>query len=381
MRYWGPINSPGGIYGNDGYIDGTKPPPGGDPNARIVGSKVTFRTYEQIMRELTNFVIKSSLTPNEVMDGIQVAQAVQNGKVIYAEDTGNPDRLVVTLDPVPLAIIPGMKLKIKVKWDNWTRNVNLTVNTAAGWVTRDVIFAGGGQLYVRTLGPDLHAIFIFDGERWRLINLNVRIINILAQSAGTNTVIYDSGSGYFNVPPEVYFLHDVEVMGAGGGGGGGGTAANAGAGGNGGNYVRGSMAVIPGQAISYSIGVGGYGGSAAYDGGGGGDTYFGTWRATGGSGGKSDSNPGANNPGSIGGSVHITGQQGDGGRRFAGSFTQSWGGVGGDCAGGGMGGNGAVNGGTTGNPGLPPGGGGGGGTGGTYTVGGYGANGRVLIRY
>ena len=372
MRYWAPINSVGGIRSNDGYSDA-------NPEFDIEGSVPTFRIFEQTMRELQNFVVKSGLHPDDVMNAIQIAQSVQNGKVIWATDTGTVNRMAVTIDPTPEEIIPGFMLKIAVKFTNTISDVTLTVN---GTHTRGVIFSSGNPLLINSILAAMIIIVIFDGTKWRLININEEIINKITQAAGTNTVIYDSGSGFFNVPADIYWLHDIEVTGAGGGGGGGGSGAGAGAGGNGGNYVRGSLAVTPGQAISYYVGVGGYGGTPSYDGGGGGSTYFGPWIATGGSGGQTNSNPGASNPGSTGGSVHITGQQGDGGRQFPSGFTQYWGGRGGDSAGGGMGGNGSVNGGTGGNPGLHPGGGAGGGTaGGAINGGGNGANGRVLIRY
>src|SRR4029077_4977936 len=77
-------------------------------------------------------------------------------------------------------------------------------------------------------------------------------VNQIVSTIGTNTVVYNSGSGTFIVPPGVYILREIESTGGGGGGGGGGPS---GGGGNGGCPVKGPLNVPPGEAIGYSVGA------------------------------------------------------------------------------------------------------------------------------
>ncbi|HNY02011.1 MAG TPA: hypothetical protein PKG48_05465 [Bacteroidales bacterium] len=93
----------------------------------------------------------------------------------------------------------------------------------------------------------------------------------------------------------------VELWGAAGGGGGAGAYSysyylNTGGDGGSGGYIREEVAVSPAQQFTVVIGSGGNAGSNAYysypswygdtDGGNGGDTWFGNWKAAGGTGGK-----------------------------------------------------------------------------------------------
>jgi hypothetical protein len=107
MKYWGPINSPGGINGNDGYING-------NPATGTEGSIPTFQSFEQTLRELQNFVIDSGKVPSAVLDGHQIGQAVQSGKVVYGLDSGSTNTLLVTLTPPPDALSVGMVVRVKL---------------------------------------------------------------------------------------------------------------------------------------------------------------------------------------------------------------------------------------------------------------------------
>ena len=112
------------------------------------------------------------------------------------------------------------------------------------------------------------------------------------------TILTDSQ--IWTVPASVSKIK-VELWGGAGGGGGAGaysysyTLNNGGDGGSGG-YVQQEIDVVPNQQFNVEIGVGGYAGDNAYyaypgyygdtDGGSGGDTWFGSYKAAGGSGGK-----------------------------------------------------------------------------------------------
>ena len=92
------------------------------------------------------------------------------------------------------------------------------------------------------------------------------------QLKGIPTIFTDiiPGTRTFTVPANVYSL-DVEVVGAGGGGSNNAGTGNIGAGGGG--YGRKIITVVPGQMISYTVGLGGI---VSDPGGVGGDTIFNT---------------------------------------------------------------------------------------------------------
>lgn len=163
----------------------------------------------------------------------------------------------------------------------------------------------------------------------------------------------------------------------GGGGGGGGTLQYSGGGGGAGGYAEGLVPVRAGQVYSVVIGQGGTPGTSATSGTAGGATWFGDLvKATGGQGGGSqnpDSHGGGPGAGIAGALVQGGGFGGDGA-----AVANVPGGNGGASAFGG-GGRGADEGGAPAN-GLAAGSGGGGGYG-TFSAGGNGARGLVVIEY
>jgi len=224
-------------------------------------------------------------------------------------------------------------------------------------------------------------------------------------------------SGTYTVPPNVTSVR-IECWGGGGGGGGaaGGSLNSTGKGGGGGAYARiDSLPVVPGEALTITVGSGGTGANGAnggaggnssvtYNGttvvsaagGGGGSTATGNNTGAAGNGGQASSSigdvrhdggngggGGFGGGGGGGGSAWANGPGGNGGN--AGSTTGAGAGSGGTSGtGGGYGGNGgpyAVN---NGSPGTTPGGGGGGAksdAGQAARSGGAGGAGRVIITY
>jgi|SRR5215471_10896133 len=364
MKYWAPINSPGGINGNDPYVNG-------NPSTGVQGSIPTYQSFEQTLRELQNLVLASGLTPDAIINGIQIAQSVQNNKVKFANDTGTASALAVTLNPVPV-IVTGMTLVVKTANANGA-NPSINVN-GAGPIA--IINPDGSSILASTWRANEMIVLCFDGAHWQLISYP----GISAFFAfGATYVEYNSGTGTFVVPSGITVLTDVALVGAGGGGGGSQTTGGMlGGGGNGGFWSRSPrLAVTPGQSINWAVGAGGTQGTSASVGGRGGDTTFGTLRAVGGYGGASDTGaPGLPWDSGSTGTVLDTGQQG-----FTGwtDGTNTHGGNGGGSPAGGFGGQGALNGGTNGNPGVGPGGAGGGGSSGS--LGGPGNNGRISFRY
>ncbi|MBE3590015.1 MAG: hypothetical protein IMW98_04210 [Firmicutes bacterium] len=212
--------------------------------------------------------------------------------------------------------------------------------------------------------------------------------------------VYSSGSqvfdasGTFTVPAGVTRIW-IEMWGAGGGGGGGsnvaGTWGGGGGGGSGAYLISNAVNVTPGQQITITVGAGGGGGASGnggsgQNGGAGGASSCLGYTAGGGGGGGGD-NASNSDPasGGSGGTVvagrwgiaaSVNGNAGtQGGQNGGAGASAPYGGAGG--AGGTFDGSGQ---GINGLPGGAP-GGGGGGAGGNQpsAVGGYGANGRVVI--
>jgi hypothetical protein len=164
MKYWGPINSPGGINGNDGYING-------NPATGTEGSIPTFQSFEQTLRELQNFVIDSGKTPSAVLDGHQISQSVQSGKVIYAVDTGTTNALTVDLTPPPDAINVGMTVRVKLA-HGITGPAVLTVHpfpTAPIKKNLNVDLENGDYVSGQIL------TFSFDGTNWQCATVPVTL--------------------------------------------------------------------------------------------------------------------------------------------------------------------------------------------------------------
>lgn len=180
-------------------------------------------------------------------------------------------------------------------------------------------------------------------------------------SKSVSEQIYTSGSGTFIVPDGVFLL-TRELWGPGGGGAAGesGGGDRSGSGGSGGGYCKkNATAVTPGQAIAYSVGVPGTGGTYDNDDSTAGTattTDGGTYTANGGGRGRFGGGVAADPGGSAsGGDINTTGTTGST------NPTATVGGDGGAGANGGAGGAGANPGAALAQNGAAPGGGGGGG--------------------
>lgn len=212
--------------------------------------------------------------------------------------------------------------------------------------------------------------------------------------AGTATF---TTSGTWTTPTDVTFVK-VEAWGAGGAGGGKTNKLTGVAGGGGGGaYASKTISVIPGNTYSYTVGVGGIGGTR--DGPNGGDTVWATGtdvRAAGGRGGLSTITQGLGGPtASSAGTVVYKGGDGANGSATTGGGAGGGGagstGAGGNATGatagtgttlgGGNGGAGVAN--AAGNPGLVYGGGGSGAarSNGNAKIGGNGAGGQIKLTY
>lgn len=162
MKYWGPINSSGGINGNDGYVDG-------NPSIDVEGSIPTFHGFEQTLRELQNFVIKSGMTPDSVLDGIQISQSAQSQKVNYAIDTGAANALVAALDPAPPALQNGLVARVlKINAANTTATPTLNLN---GFGPATITDRVGAALTAGDLPALALMQFVFKSPDWRYMGV------------------------------------------------------------------------------------------------------------------------------------------------------------------------------------------------------------------
>ena len=197
----------------------------------------------------------------------------------------------------------------------------------------------------------------------------------------TNFQVFDA-NGTFVVPAGVTRVM-VEVWGGGGGGGASSqTGAGGGGGGGGGGYGRQFLTVTPGASHGITIGAGGGAGGT------GGTTSFGTLlSASGGTGGASAGSTGGGAAGGNGGTsvaaLNVAGGSG-GGSGNGDTQATAAGGMGGAAPNGGPGGGGGrghFSSGSPGRTGSVPGGGGGGAGGWSFTQGGAGASGRVVVTW
>lgn len=322
-----------------------------------------------------NMILQSGITPDpdKLLD---LARAVQTGKVNYAIAGGTANAITAALSPVPASLTEGMRIVLKVANAN-TGAATLNLN---GLGAIPITSAAGDALNAGDLQPGF-ATLIYSGSSWiwtgrqRGQLLNVRTFGV----AGTST--YTPTPGTRSV--------EVEVQGAGGGGGGaaatGSTQVSAGAGGGAGGYAR--KYITSGfSGVTITVGAAGVG-SAGVAGTNGGASSFGSLvSATGGSGGSlgsalvpSGTTVVGNGPAGVGsnGDVNSAGAIG----KYAVYQTSQLGGEGGASF---YGGGGAPSSGTSsGFPAVTPGSGGGGGNLGpsnaSAAAGGNGAAGLVRI--
>lgn len=114
MKYHAPYGS---TDPNASYVD--KDVPGA-----VRGSPVPAAAVEVPQRELVDFIEKSGLTPDDVL---QLAAAVQSGKVNFAVAGGTVNALTAILPSVPSDYLDGMPIRLRIAATN-TGAATLNVN-------------------------------------------------------------------------------------------------------------------------------------------------------------------------------------------------------------------------------------------------------------
>ncbi len=361
MKYYPPYGS---TDPDAPYVD--KDVPGA-----VRGSAVPAKAIEKPQRELVDFIQKSGLVPS---DSLQLARAIQTGKVNYVVAAGTANALTATLSPAPASLSVGMVVHIKIA----TANTGAAALNLNGLGVQNIVRADGTVLKAGDLPANSVTALVYDGTNFQVAGVS----GANAPLSGSS-MYATAGTFTFTVPDGVYRVL-AECWGAGGGGGGAGSggSAAAGSGGGGGAYARKWISVTPGQVLNVIVGAGGSGGSSSGGNGGnaGSSSVGGVVSAVGGSAGTGVVNtifPGAAGTGgaATGGDINISG--------YAGGFPVGIGPLGG------IGGTSfsssspPPNQNEAGNPGVFPGGGGNGASrsGAGNSAGGAGARGLVIISY
>jgi hypothetical protein len=162
MKYWAPINSPGGINGNDSYVNA-------NPSIGVQGSIPTFQSFEQTLRGLQNLVLKSNLTPNSALDDLQVAQSVRaqwlNWAGVFA---GTANALTCVLDPTPASL--AELVGVPIRGIGAFYNTGPSTLVVSGLTAAPITLVDGTPLAGREIRPGAILELVYDGTKFQLTN-------------------------------------------------------------------------------------------------------------------------------------------------------------------------------------------------------------------
>ncbi len=136
----------------------------GDPSIGRAGSIPPAASIEYPQREIVNVITNAGLTPTN-SDLNQLGEAIQSGKLIYADDTGVANIVTIALLPVVTALTKGMVFIVKIKFANTGPTV-LVVNGVGGVAVvhpADASQLGPGELYAGAI-----VCFAYDGTYFQL---------------------------------------------------------------------------------------------------------------------------------------------------------------------------------------------------------------------
>lgn len=179
MKYWAPINSPGGINGNDSYINA-------NPAAGIQGSVPTFHSFEQTLRGLQNLILRSRMTPNAALDDLQIAEAIRSQALNWTQTYGGTaNDLTATFDPAltSLAAIAGMPIRGIAK----LTNTGAMTLAAGSLPIRPIVNARGTAMQPGDVLKDL----IYECLYNPTIDKYVLVTPLGAGGAGTNGGVFN----------------------------------------------------------------------------------------------------------------------------------------------------------------------------------------------
>lgn len=158
MKYNGPYDQP--TLPNAQYVNG-------DPAVGLSGSIPSAAAVEYPQRELQNFFTDSALVPTNA-DLHQLSRGVQNGVVLFGQDTGTANAMVAAMNPVTNALYVGMVVRVK-KIASANTGVT-TLDIGGGFGAKTVKRSTGADLAAGDLPANTVAAFIYDGTFWQMIN-------------------------------------------------------------------------------------------------------------------------------------------------------------------------------------------------------------------
>jgi microcystin-dependent protein len=143
----------------------------------------------------------------------EVPLAVQSGKWIYGVDSGSANALVAVLDPIPVALRPGMSVRIKKGAAANTASSTLNVGLGANTIKR----ATGADLSAGDLPANTVAEFVFDGAYWQYVNFQGFSATSTTNNTYTLTLPFAIDSGAVNAlvasfSPAITALADGDLM-------------------------------------------------------------------------------------------------------------------------------------------------------------------------
>lgn len=324
-------------------------------------------------------VVRGTGTPDDNLDDMLLARAIQSGGMNWAAATGTENAWVVAPALALDAYKAGRVLWIKAPATNTSTTVTANIS---GLGTRPVKKSNGADPAIGDLTLDCWYPTIDDGSN--IVVVSPLRSDIISASLKRNRVKFTAiGAGTWVV---LLGVTRIVTKAWGPGGGGGYSTIGAASGGASGAYVERAWDVVPGSTVSFSNGAGGQGGAAspAQAGQPGGDTTITvggtTITAGGGQGGLngSTSNTSANSPAGgvpTGGDINLAGSPGPFGYVTFGPTI-----LGGNGAGAPLGGPSVPGGAGAASDGQAP-GGGGSASGSSSFPGGTGARGEIWIEY
>ncbi len=167
MKYHAPYGS---IDPDASYVDKNVP-------GAVRGSAVPAAAIEDPQRELVDFITKSGLVPD---DEIQLARAMQRGKINFAVAGGTANALTISLSPDPQSLVVGMVVRVMVSTNN-TGAATLNVN---GLGAAAIVTLLGAALVRDDLRSGTIMTLIYTGTSWMLSGLAYSEI----PTVGTKTI-------------------------------------------------------------------------------------------------------------------------------------------------------------------------------------------------
>lgn len=170
------------------------------------GSKIPAGFPNWTQREIVDVIEKAGIAPD---DELQLASAIQAGKINYAEAGGTANALTATLSPMPAALVAGMGVRLLISAPN-TGAVTLNVN---GLGAKAVVTQAGSAM----LGGELIGIvdFIYDGAKfWASVNQPTasadRTYFVNAATGNDNNNGLSSGSAFATIQKAVNVASGVQ---------------------------------------------------------------------------------------------------------------------------------------------------------------------------